>query len=303
MNDAAEEIPVEENLDSSEEKTSSWEDFLEDDYESPPADEVTREEEPRAEEVEEEAEGEEVGGEAEPEPVAEAETSTEEEIPATTPEASNAEILEQIRRMQSAFEAQTAPGAPGVDPAAQADEQQQLREQQRKAALEQLQQQYRLSDEDADNALTSPQEVLPRLLAEAQLRATEEAVRLMAAQAPRLIADVVRQQTVMQQNAGAFFRRWPKLMGHVDQVNNIGRMWRSQNPQASPEDFLENVGAMSHMILKIPVEDAPEKAPTVQNSPPPPPPRGGVQQRKTPKQPANPFTQLADEMAADDQNY
>lgn len=289
--------------------SNEWDEFLTEEesfVENSPTGEVSTDEAEAP--TEEEPQEEEVSGEAEPETAGtqkEEAKPEKEEKPATQADI-NAALLEQMRHMQEEFQRQTQAATQTYgDPAAQADAQRQSREQQRMQALAQLQKVYMegISDDEADNFLSDPRTVMSKLLAQAHLSAVEQSVTLMQHNAPQVVSQLVRQQAAYEREGQAFFNRWPKLAGHVDQVNKIAMSWRQQNPQASSQDFMENVGPLAHALLRIPVEDEaqPQPAPAESTAPPPPPPRAGVQPRRSPKPSnLNPFEQLAEEMLAED---
>lgn len=134
-------------------------------------------------------------------------------------------------------------------------------EETRTQALAELQEIYALDEETIAEFETNPGQVLSNLAARIALDVTQTALSTMQARLPVLM----QQQTDYDQRAAAFtevfFEEWPDLKGEdaLPTVRRLGEMYRQQNPSASPDEYIRDVGAMSMVALK---KDPTRRAPT-----------------------------------------
>jgi len=102
----------------------------------------------------------------------------------------------------------------------------QLEDSQRAAQLEtwetQLAQQYSLNEDAAEVLRTSPEELLPRLLARVQRSAWEttrsQILEFASTMLPDIVKGIAKNEAQFQRSADTFFDKWPELKGHEAQV-------------------------------------------------------------------------------------
>lgn len=158
---------------------------------------------------------------------------------------------------------------------------------------------YNLSQEEVEELELEPARFIPKFAARVYLDAVSAAIGQITTHMPAIVRAVNEQERANSETENAFFERWPKLKEHMPQVLQIGQTFRNQNPKASMEDFITNVGAMAMVSLRLdpsaPVAPAAQQAqgfvPAAQT------PVGG-----TPKKLAesNPFTRLDEEFYMED---
>lgn len=162
---------------------------------------------------------------------------------------------------------------------------------------------YNLSQEDAEALELEPQKVIPQLMARVYLDAVSAAIGQITTHLPRMVRLVTEQETQNAKTEQTFYDAWPDLKEHEATVIQIGQAYRAQNPQASAQDFINNVGAMAMVALKKPISGQPSAQPTPATQTPPPfvpaaqTPMGGIPKQAQPK---NIFTQLDADMFEED---
>lgn len=158
---------------------------------------------------------------------------------------------------------------------------------------------YNLSHEQAEELELEPHKAIPKLMARVYLDAVTAAIGQVTTHLPRMVRLVTEQEQANARTEQTFYDSWPDLKEHNDTVVQIGQAYRAQNPSASAEDFIKNVGAMAMVALKKPIQGQPasQQAPATPSQAPFVPaaqsPVGGIPQ-KAPVQ--NIFTQLDSEM-------
>lgn len=123
--------------------------------------------------------------------------------------------------------------------------------QRRQQVVENLSQNYQLSDEQADQLLEDPNKVIPQLLAEAHTNAYEAVMRQLQETLPSMMEQVETQRQQRQSAEEQFFSRWPKLKNHRDRVAQLAKAYRQANPKATTEQLIQDVGAQAHIALGI----------------------------------------------------
>ncbi|TFH42386.1 MAG: hypothetical protein E4H01_13560 [Lysobacterales bacterium] len=177
-----------------------------------------------------------------------------------------------------------------------------------------LEGQYQLSEEDAGKFVLSPNEVIPRLAANLHANiARDVATSVMQSiqhVLPNLIDTRQQQHQATSQAENDFFTQWPELKAHKDLVMQTGRLFRAQNPSASLQDFVQQVGMSAWISARLPVAElssrlegtAPKPsqppAPAVQQVPPGyrPASPASTAPPTTHTTPENPFAALAEEI-------
>jgi outer membrane biosynthesis protein TonB len=232
----------------------------------------------------------------EPEPAPEPEVPPEPEEP--EPQAA------QAPEPQPEPQPQEPPAPQQPDP----QEMQRLRDQ----WVGQVAQRYQLSDEDQNNLITDPNSVLPQLAANLHAQVYEEvlqAVGQMVQQSlPSYLERWSSQREQSRQGEDAFFDKWPELRDHKDRVMQIAQVYRSVNPQAAMEQFIQDVGVQTWMALGLDPGKLAQKLQPRQAPPPQPQqprqPRGYApappNPAPPPQQPGNPFSDMAEEWFKED---
>lgn len=158
---------------------------------------------------------------------------------------------------------------------------------------------YALSEEDMARLDTEPQEFIPRLAARIYLDAVSAAISQVVNYLPRMVRQVNEQDAVNSQSENAFFERWPDLKQHQQKVIAIGQTYRQMNPQATAEQFINEVGAAAMVSLRLDPAGKTPAAPATQQPfvPAAQTPQGGVPK---PVKPTNIFSQLDEEFSVEE---
>lgn len=150
-------------------------------------------------------------------------------------------------------------------------------EQAKKEAQDKLAEQYDLTDEQADQLLENPREVLPQLLSKMYTDVFEDVMNAVQANFPTLMQQHEQQSQRKEQAENEFYSRWPNLRGYEDTVDRIAATYRAQNQNVSREQFIQDVGAQaSWAVGKPPAEDKEEEQPAQPHKPAAPGARGGA---------------------------
>jgi hypothetical protein len=250
-------------------------------------------------------EGEPASPKAEAEPAAE---PAEEAESAAAPEATPAE--EAVAPAEAAPEAPAPEQPPAVEPTppvvaeqpqpqATAAEVQEAIAAQRTAAEEMLSQHYALPTELAEGLDPEIAEFIPKLGAKIFMDATTHVLQQVTQMLPVAVQQINTSQNTAAGFEDQFFTRWPALREHADRVTQFGAAYRQFNPQATPEQFIQEVGAQTSVALRVPI---PGEAPAAPAEAAPVPfqpaaqaaPRAGKAESKTM------FEQLDDDLFADE---
>jgi hypothetical protein len=161
---------------------------------------------------------------------------------------------------------------------------------------------YAIDKEDAELLLTEPEKVIPKLAARLHLEVSTAVAEAVKSLLPSAIQQMSAQQSVAEKQEGEFFKAWPKLNDtkHHNTLQRLGVTYRNSHPQATPDDFIRDVGAMAMVALRIPFDEpaAPEPEPKVPPHVPAAAAGGSAPARPTS---TNPFAQFVDELAAEEE--
>jgi hypothetical protein len=140
-------------------------------------------------------------------------------------------------------------------------------QQKRETALAQLKEHFKLTEEQATQLLTAPQEVLPDIMAKLYMDVYDSVVHGMSGQLPTIIKSVTYQEQQRQAGRKMFYDSWPKLdpVKHGNVVGKYAQMYSSMHPNATAEEVIRDVGTQVMFALKIPV-DAPQQQQEVQQA-------------------------------------
>lgn len=188
-----------------------------------------------------------------------------------------------------------APETPKVDYAAWRGEQ-----------ISKLEGMYKLSDETAEQLLSEPEVVLPRIAAQLHMAVTEAVLQSVNSALPHVIQSIQQTDTVEKSAQKLFDEANPDLVDpkYRDGIFRVGTMYRQMNPNATPQEAARVIGNMVRTAYGLQASAAP--AVGVSAAPPPSAPTpapyvpsrgggGGV----TPSAPSNVWSQLALEIDDD----
>lgn len=179
-------------------------------------------------------------------------------------------------------------------------------QQQRESYRAELVKAYTLTPEQADQALTQPEEVLPALAAEIQLRTSEAITRGLLQVLPQIVQQVVKTQELTAKGEDEFFSRFADLKDDAGRqaVLALGQAFRQLNPNATKEEFIAKVGLAARVALGRQADGGAPNPPTPGPglAPPPPPaaPGGGSQSIAPSSGPVNKFTKLFEELQTEE---
>lgn len=130
----------------------------------------------------------------------------------------------------------------------------------RKSAEEALAKEYQLSDEDLQLFNEEPEKFIPQRLAKLHLDVMQSVQMALLQEMPNLVERTLKARETEQDYARSFYENWPKLRGHEAHVQRHGTIYRQANPNATPEEYIRDVGASVMIALGI-APDSPEETP------------------------------------------
>lgn len=114
---------------------------------------------------------------------------------------------------------------------------------------------YKMTEEEAQEVLTSPEKVLPQLAARVHLEVVQNVLGTMAQTMPGVISGLLQAQKQNTEVMDQFFQKWPQLDRVKDKatVYEVAKVYRQLNPQATMEEMFQAVGATAVVKLgKLP---------------------------------------------------
>jgi hypothetical protein len=177
---------------------------------------------------------------------------------------------------------------------------------QRSHALAELEKRYALGEDDAAAMVSEPEVVLPKIAARMYMDIFDGVMRGVMAYIPGSIQNTMRVQEKATQDESDFYKAWPALNSaqHKGAVERMATMYRQANPQATKEAFIQDVGLLASVNLKLPLPGAQQPAApaATQRQAPPKPGGSGVVTTPAAGRPGegNIFSDLADSFLADD---
>jgi len=183
----------------------------------------------------------------------------------------------------------------------------------REKALVEVEQQFQLTEDEADDLVSDPNSVLPKMMAKVYLDLFTSVMQGMQQQLPNMITNVVKSEEQVVARKTAFYDAWPQLnkAEHLETIRRVGATYAQMNPKATQEDFIKEVGAQAWVALRLPLNELlqhTQAAPVVEpvipvttgNRTPAGPGSASVKNTQpTPKQ-KNEFEILADELLEED---
>jgi len=124
-------------------------------------------------------------------------------------------------------------------------------------ALTSLEEQFQLTEDQADALVTDPNTVLPQMLAKMYLDVYTNVMQGMQQQLPQMVHGVVQNSEVQARGKAAFHEAWPQLAKaeYSQTVERIGEAYKQMNPKATREEFIQEVGAQAWVALRLPLDE------------------------------------------------
>ena len=125
----------------------------------------------------------------------------------------------------------------------------------RKTAIKELTARYQLSEEENDLLMTDPGKVLPELVARSYVDVFESVVGAVNQMLPVSVGRVQKEVQLASEYTNQFYSAWPMLQTPEGEkkVLAIGKTYREHNRDATPEDFIQDVGVQAAIALKLPI--------------------------------------------------
>lgn len=171
----------------------------------------------------------------------------------------------------------------------------------RQQIADQISERYSLTEDEHAEILTDPK-ALPKMVGKLYMDIYDAVNASIMQRIPQVVADVQRLTTTVQQHENQFFTKWPDLKASPDRlakVQEIAKVFRQMNPKATPEQFIDNVGAMAMWQLGLVQQGQPAPAPQTRPGPVSNPQRftpsapGASASSPTPSSQTNEFAELA----------
>lgn len=163
--------------------------------------------------------------------------------------------------------------------------------------MSEVEKMYTFDENDARAVMLEPEKVLPKQFAKLHTQTVEAAVAGIVQQLPAIIQMTMQTLQAKSQLNKSFYSAWPQLAKseHVATVRNMMQAYRQQNPQASWDQVVREVGAAAMVSLKLPLTPemiGNQQTTTVPSVPPVAPvnPGGGMPLNKPTEN--NPFVKL-----------
>lgn len=163
---------------------------------------------------------------------------------------------------------------------------------------------YRLDEAQVNELNENPAAVIPKLMSKVYMDSISAAFQQFTQYLPRMVGQVLEQREKMNSTEKAFFDKWPALIDHRDAVLRLGQSYRSANPAASMDDFINEVGAQAMVALRLtptsaspaPVANGKDKV----GAKPFKPATASPSATPAPRRSDNPFENLADEFTLEE---
>jgi len=110
---------------------------------------------------------------------------------------------------------------------------------------------YKLTQEELDQLDENPGEFIPKIMSKVYLDAVTATLSQVVQYMPQMVRQVNEQSTRSTKTEDKFYEAWPDLRNHHATVVRIGQVYRNLNPNASVEDFINEVGAQTMVALRM----------------------------------------------------
>jgi hypothetical protein len=159
---------------------------------------------------------------------------------------------------------------------------------------------------DKETGMVNAQELAAassRLAARVYMDTVTAAMGQIVQNLPALINKVLEAKTQGDAAENKFFEAWPQLKPHRDTVFRVAQAYRKQNPAATVDQFVKEVGASAMIALRLAMPNQPAPPTPGQPAPAKPFRPAAATRPVTPAPtngPVNPFARMAEEdMALD----
>lgn len=114
-----------------------------------------------------------------------------------------------------------------------------------------LQKQYAISDEDAEQILTDPQVVLPKLMANMHLAMLQQVASMMQSNMPQLVESTVKQTTARDTQLSKFKARYPELLTKENEkvATTALQTIKQLHPNITFDEMLDKVGPLANALM------------------------------------------------------
>jgi hypothetical protein len=160
---------------------------------------------------------------------------------------------------------------------------------------------YKLTEKDVAEFNENPAVFIPKAMSRVYMDSISAAFQQFTQYLPRMVDQVMTARQVREAKENTFFSKWPDLKPHRDAVLRMGAAYRAANPQATLDDFINEVGAQAMVALRInpqgqqqqqsqpQVKEPTFRPATSSGTPTPPKPKS-----------SNPFEQLTQDFSFED---
>ena len=124
----------------------------------------------------------------------------------------------------------------------------------RAKVTQQYEQSYAMTEDEGSELIRSPETVLPKLAARMHVQVMETTLTIVQQMLPKLLERELGVANQAQKARAEFFTAWPELdkPGFQETLQRVGNLYRANNPGASVEQFIQEVGATASVLLKVP---------------------------------------------------
>jgi hypothetical protein len=131
----------------------------------------------------------------------------------------------------------------------------------RNSYIDQMAEQFSISEEESDLLRTEPEKALPKLMARMATQTLEQAVQIMRNNLPQLVGSQLTQQSTAKEIEGKFFGKYPELNTKpaIKAAENAAKAYRAANPDADLDDVMDSVAFMTWKKLGLPMEKLSER--------------------------------------------
>ena len=118
---------------------------------------------------------------------------------------------------------------------------------------QQLVDSFEMSEDEEIEFATNPKTFLAKAFAKVRMESFQATFHAIANQIPQMMTAQQAQQATDTEHEAAFYGRWPALQDaqHTPSVLQAIQFYRGQNPNATPEQVIENAGAMASAMLGL----------------------------------------------------
>ena len=110
---------------------------------------------------------------------------------------------------------------------------------------------YKLSEEDVAQLNDNPAVIIPRMMARVYLDTISASFQQFVNYMPNMVFQVLEQREKSLKDEEQFFNTWKELKDHRKEVFRLGKAYRSANPGATLEEFINEVGAQAMVALRL----------------------------------------------------